>query len=192
MTQNRIEPHYVLLLSIGGSLLCLLLMVVLFDPLPLLADIISVARIQWELPRAMDRWQVQGLPGYQINVQGAIPLLCFIDGELTVQEGKLVQVRMRENPFIPDSPLHPVDPIQWDRNGCPYQDLTVENMFERVESNVEKIGLFGAPLIVKFDDGVGYITEYHFGRSSRGGIFGYQLSECCTWFAYSDLTVPAP
>jgi hypothetical protein len=182
----------IILSGIGGSLLCLLLMVVLFDPLPLLADIISVTQIRWELPRAMERWQAQDIASYQVDVQGAIPLLYFIDGELIVQDHQLIQVRTRENPLIPETPLHLVDPSQWDGYGCPIKDLTVENMSERVETSLDQVIFFGVPLTVKFDKELGYITEYRFGRASRGGIFGYQLSECCTWFAYSNLTIPTP
>lgn len=180
------------LLTMSGSLLCLALMIFLFDPLPLLSDIISVARVRWELPRAKQRWQAQDISSYQVDVQGAVPLLCLLDGELTVRDHQIIQVRMRENALIPTTPLHLVDPIQWDRNGCSFEDLTVENMFERVETSLEQVKFLGAPLSVKFDKELGYIAEYRFGRASRGGIFGYRLSDCCTWFEFSNLTVISP
>jgi hypothetical protein len=192
MSEIKRSRGFFALLTISSCLLCLALMLILFDPLPLLSDIISVARIRWELPRAMERWQAQDISSYQVDIQGAIPLLCFLDGELTVRDHQLIQVRMRENPYIPETPLHLVDPIQWNMNGCSFKDLTVENMFERVETSLEQVKFFGAPLTVKFDKELGYITEYRFGRASRGGIFGYRLSECCTWFEFSNMNVPAP
>jgi hypothetical protein len=65
-------------------------------------------------------------------------------------------------------------------------------MFERLDAGLRGVGGFGAPLIVEFDEQWGYITEYRFGRASRGGVFGYAVSECCTWFEFDDLTVFAP
>jgi hypothetical protein len=192
VTQNGIRRRRAVLLVAGTSLLILLLLIVLLDPLAWLTDIFSVARTRAELPRAMERWEAQGISGYQINVKGFVPLACIIDGELTVQDGHLVQVRMRENPLIPEAPLHPVDPDKWDMPGCSCHDLTVAAMFERANKLLQEIRPFGAPVVIKFDEALGYITEYRFGRSSRGGFLGYRSSECCTRFEFSDLTVVSP
>ena len=183
---------FLFLLAVSVSLLCLVLMVVLIDPLPLLTDIISVARIRWELPRAMERWDSQGISDYQMHVKGAVPLACILDGEFSVQDGQLVQVRLRENALIPETPLLTIDPGDWDTYGCPFQDLTIEGMFDRVESSLQQAGIFGAPLTVQFDETTGYITEYRYGHSSRVGILEPRVSECCTWFEFSNLAVPAP
>jgi hypothetical protein len=188
MTPNHKGRGHPFLLAAGGSLLCLLLLVILLDPLPLLSDIVNVARIRSELPRARDRWQAQKLQAYRVEVKGAIPLACLVDGELTVHEGNLAEVRMRQNPLIPESPLQTVDPSHWTRAACTYEELTVEAMFDRLERDLDKTKFFGAPLSVEFDEQLGYLTEYRFGRSSQGGIFGSRISECCTWFEFSNLT----
>jgi hypothetical protein len=111
----------------------------------------------------------------------------MIDGELTVRAGRLSAVRMSQNPLQADSVFLPVDPSQWQRPGCSYEDLTVEAMFDLVERGLKDVGWFGAPLTVRFDEQTGFITEYRFGRSSRGGVFGYSVGECCTWFELDDL-----
>lgn len=187
MSGNKRTRSRNALLIISGSLLCVLVLMLLFDPLTLVSDIISVTRVRWELPRAKQHWQAQDISSYQVNIKGAIPLLCFLDGELTVQDHQLTQVRMRENPLIPETPLHLIDPDQWDLSGCSFRDLTVESMFASVDSSLET-AKFGAPLTVKFDEQYGYITEYRFGRTSGAGIFSPTVSECCTWFEFSNLT----
>jgi hypothetical protein len=192
MTQPIMGRSRTFWLVLVVSLLCLLLLVLLLDPLPWLADIVSIACIRWELPRAMERWEAQDLEDYQVVVKGAIPLACLLDGHLTVRAGTLSEVRMRENPLVPDSPLTVVNPEDWDRSSCPFKDLTVEAMFARLEGNIGNLRFFGAPLRVKFDHDAGYVTEYHFGRASQGGIFGATISECCTWFEFSDLTTLPP
>jgi hypothetical protein len=175
-----------------GSLLFLALAVILLDPIPLFSDIANSVRLRLQLPPATARWQSSGPSTYRIHVKGSVPLACLVDGELTVHDGRLVDVRMREDPFSPDSPLLPVDPARWQRPGCSYQDLTVESMLERVRLGVEGAGLFGLPVAVRFDEGLGYITEYRLVRASRGGVFGYTLSECCTWFEFDSLTIADP
>jgi hypothetical protein len=191
---RKLKPGRCLFLFIATccSLLCLALITVFFNPLPLLADIISVSRIRWELPRAMERWDSQGISDYQMHVKGAVPLACILDGEFSVQDGQLVQVRLRENALVPETSLRIINPGDWDTYGCSFQDLTIEAMFDRVESNLQEVGFFGAPLTIQFDDAAGYITEYRLGRSSRGGILEPRVSECCTWFEFSNLTYPAP
>jgi hypothetical protein len=175
-----------------GTLLGLLLLQVLFDPIPYLEDAISVLHIRRELPRALERWKSRGVTDYRIDVRGAIPLACILDGELTVRNGLLVGVRMRANPLVPDSPLVEIDSAEWEDPFCPYNDLTVEGMFARLRRGVDGVGLFGAPLRVTFDEESGYIAEYRFGRSSRGGVFGYSVSECCTWFEFDNLQALEP
>lgn len=191
MTRSRLSRGPILALAIGGSLLGLVFLVVLFDPLPLFSDIISVARIRWELPRATERWEAHAPSSYQIHVKGA-SMACFVDGELSVQDGELVRVRMRTNPLVPDSALVDVDPSRWDQAFCSYEGLTIEGMFERAQRGLEGIGAFGEPLSIEFDDGWGYITSYRSGRASGGGVFAPNVSDCCTWFEFDDLQVPAP
>ena len=165
---------------------------VLFDPLPLLSDMVSGVRIRWELPRALGRWESRAPSSYRIHVKGAFPMVCFVDGELTVRDGRLVGARMRANSLVPDSPLQDVGPSDWQRPGCSYEGLTVERMFERVAANLEEAGVFGVPVIVQFDEEWGFIAEYRFGRSSVGGILGPTVSECCTWFEFDNLSALAP
>jgi hypothetical protein len=118
--------------AVLGSLLFLALAVILLDPIPLFSDIANSVRLRLQLPPATARWQSSGPSSYRIRVKGSVPVGCLVDGELTVHDGRLVDVRMREDPFSPDSPLLPVDPARWQRPGCSYQDLTVESMLERV------------------------------------------------------------
>jgi hypothetical protein len=175
-----------------AAVVVVLLLIVLLDPVPLVSDIFSVARIRLELPRAVARWRSSGISSYRMHVTGAVPLACIIDGELTVEAGRLVEVLMREEPFAPDSPLQAVEPAEWRSSGCSYEDLTVESMFERLETSLAGLAMFGAPLTVRFDEERGFITEYRFGRASRGGVFGYTLSECCTWFDFDLLAASDP
>jgi len=140
--------HRAVALAIAGSLVGLAPVVVLFDPLPLLSDVVSAARVRWELPRAVERWDSHTPLSYQIHVWGAVPMVCIVDGELSVRDGQLAGVRMRENPLVPESPLLGVDPSEWQHQGCPYEDLTVECMFERVEAGLRRVGAFGAPLAI--------------------------------------------
>lgn len=191
MAQNRANRGRTVP-AIIGSLLCLVLLASLLDPLPWISDMVNSARVRWQLPRARSRWESHGLSSYRIRVKGAVPLACFIDGELTVRDGRLVEVRMRENPLVPDSPLVLVDHGNWRRQGCAYEDLTVGRMFERVERALSGVASLGTPLVVQFDEEMGFITEYRFGRSSRGGVFGYVTSECCTWFEFEGLTPSTP
>jgi hypothetical protein len=179
-------------LVIAGSLLCFLLVAILIDPLALVSDLSNAVRIRWELPRARERWESQGSATYRIHVKGAVPLVCFVDAELTVRDGSLAEVRARENPLVPDSPFLPVSQSDWDRQGCSYRDLTVEGMFQRVDTGLEEGDLVRAPLMVAFDEQRGFITEYRFGRASRGGLLGTTLSECCTWFEFDGFTEPPP
>jgi hypothetical protein len=151
---------------IGGSLLCLVLLFMLLDPLPILSDLIRTARLRRELPAARDRWEAGNLASYRVSIRGAIPLACLLDGELTVRDGRLAQVLMRENALVTDAPLRAVEPAKWINAGCSFEELTVEAMFERVENNLNRAALFGAPLSVEFDAATGYITEYRYGRAS--------------------------
>lgn len=175
----------------AALLLGLLLLQVVFDPLALISDAVSVLRIRWELPRALERWEANAPSSYQIHVKGA-SMACFVDGELSVQLGELVRVRMRTNPLVPESTLVDIDPGKWDQAFCSYEDLTIEGMFERAQRGLEGIGAFGEPLSIEFDDGWGYITSYRSGRASGGGVFAPTVSDCCTWFEFDDLVVPAP
>jgi hypothetical protein len=177
---------------IGGSLLCVLLVVILFDPVALVSDAIAVARIRWELPRARDKWEARALATYRIHVKGAVPLACFVDAELTVRGGGLAGVRSRENPLVPDLPFVQVSQDDWEVQGCSYEDLTIEDMFLRVEADLERIGILGGPLVVKFDENRGFVSEYRSGRASYGGILGATASECCTWFVFDNFTESPP
>jgi hypothetical protein len=176
-----------LLRAAVGAIVAGVLLFVLLDPVPLVEDGLSVARIRSELPAAMERWRASGIADYRISVTGSVPLACLLDGELVVEGGELAEVRMRSSPFAPDSPLVPVERADWQGPGCSFQDLTVESMFDRLATGLEGLGAFGAPLTVRFDEERGFIREYRFGRASRGGVFGYRLSECCTWFEFDDL-----
>jgi hypothetical protein len=190
--QIKLRRRRALLLAAGMLLLFLLLGMALLNPIPLLSDIFNIVGARAELPHAMGRWKTQGVSDYQINVKGYVPLVCLIDGVLTVHDGHLTQVLLRENTRIPEAPLHPTAPDQWDRPGCSYQDLSVGAMFERVDAILQEIGPFCAPLAIKFDETMGYITEYRFGRSSRGSMLEPRVSDCCTWIEFSDLTVISP
>jgi hypothetical protein len=176
----------------AGILLGLLLLQVVFDPLPMIKDVANIIRIRWELPRARERWESHAPPSYQVHVKGALPMACFVDGELSVRQGQLVGVRMRANPLVPGSPLRDVDPSEWQRSLCPYEDLTVEGMFERVEADLGRLGGLAQPLDVRFDRELGFIADYRSGRASQGGILGGTVSECCTWFEFGDLTASNP
>jgi hypothetical protein len=169
-----------------------LLAAILGDPAAVISDAVSAARIRWELPRALRQWESSGTASYTIRVRGAIPPVCILDAELTVQDGSLVEVRARENPLLTDSPMATVDRRLWDRLPCPYEELTVERVFERVEAGIDGLGILGAPLTVRFDEEMGFIQEYRFGRASRRGVLGYRVSECCTWFEFRDLVVSDP
>jgi hypothetical protein len=140
----------------------------------------------------MERWRSRGSSTYRLHVKGAVPLACFIDGELRVEDGQLVDVRMRQNPLIPESPMLPVDPSGWSPEVCPYEDLTVEGMFQRVQEDVARSGPLGASLTVRFDRETGYVTEYHNGRGSWRGLFSPAVSDCCTWFSFDGLTFSPP
>jgi hypothetical protein len=165
--------------------------VILFDPVALVSDAIAVARIRWELPRARERWEASALASYRIHVKGAVPLACFVDAELTVRGGGLSEVRSRENPLVTDLPFVQVSQDDWEVQGCSYEDLTIEGMFLRVDADLKRIGMLGAPLVVKFHDR-GFITEYRFGRASWGGLLGGTISECCTRFVFDNFTESPP
>lgn len=177
VAQTKKGRRRALLLAAGMLLLFLLLGMAFLNPIPILEDVFNIFRTRAELPRARERWKTLGVSDYRVNVKGSVPLVCLIDGELTVQDGHLVQVRMRENALIPEALLHPIAPDQWDMPGCSYQDLTVVAMFGRVEASLQDMGLFGTPLSVKFDENLGYITEYRSGRSSRAGILEPRVSD---------------
>ncbi len=114
----------------AALLLGLLPLQVVFDPLALISDAVSVLRIRWGLPGAMERWEAHAPSSYQIHVKGA-SMACFVDGELSVQDGELVRVRMRTNPLVPDFALVDVDPSRWIRRSAPTQDLTIEDVRAR-------------------------------------------------------------
>lgn len=185
-TEKTGHPLRTLAFVLGGSVLCLLFLAIVYDPVAVVSDAAAAARIRRELPRARERWEASAPDSYQLHVRGAVPLNCLLDVELTVRDGRLSEVRARENPLVPESPLAQVGPEDWEVQGCSFEDLTIERMFLRVDTGLRGIGLLGAPLVVKFDDDRGFITEYRFGRASRGGIFGYTLSECCTWFQFDN------
>jgi hypothetical protein len=178
-------------IAIGGFLLCVVLVVILFDPLARISDAIAVARIRRELPRARVRWDASASDSYRIHVKGAVPLACLVDAELTVRAGRLSEIRARENPLVPDSPFVLVGQDDWQVQGCSYEDLTVEAMFRRVEADLDLMGILGAPLVVMFDDR-GFISEYGIGRASQGGILGGTVSECCTRFAFDGFAESSP
>jgi hypothetical protein len=173
--------------AIFGMLAVFVSMTILFDPIPAWVDLLNVARARYELPRAAQRWQSRGGPDYQVHVKGAVPLACFVDGEVEVWKGALSRLRLRENVFVPESPLAEVDLDDGALGPCSLEWLTVQGMFERVEQELAQGGLFGVALKVRFDSDLGYVTEYRQGRGSRGGLFGYTVSEFCTWFTFESL-----
>jgi hypothetical protein len=65
-------------------------------------------------------------------------------------------------------------------------------MFLRLEADLQGTGLLGAPLQAQFDEQRGFITEYRFGRPSRGGLLGQDISECCIWFEFDKFTDLSP
>lgn len=176
----------------GGALGIVLLAFLFFDPAAFITDLVTTARIRWELPAARERWMAQDIKSYRVDIKGAVPLSCLLDGELTVREGDLAAVRMRSNVFVPESPLEIVDPEDWLPWGCPFQDLTVEKMFERVETLLQNTGPLGGPLRVSFDGQLGYIREYHYGRASYRGLLGAAISDCCSWFEFDNLEIISP
>ncbi len=175
--------------AIVGMLAAFVSMILLFDPIPAWADLVNVARARYELPRAAQRWQSRGGPEHQVHIRGAVPLACFVDGEIEVRKGAVSRLRLRENVFVPESPLAEVDLDDGALGPCPLEWLTVQGMFERVEQELAEGDLFGVALKVRFDPDLGYATEYRRGRGSQGGLFGYTESECCTWFTFDSLSL---
>jgi hypothetical protein len=192
MATKRANPIRLNTRTLLGLPLFLALLWILLDPLTLFSDVLNAAQIRRGLSPAMDRWLSHRPSGYRVDVKGSIPPSCLIDGELSVRDGHLIELRVRETPFVPDAPLLPVDRSAWQNQSCPYEDLTVERMFERVETTLASTGAFGLPLTVQFDEGRGFITQYKLVRSSRGGIFGYHLGECCTWLQFDGFAEATP
>ena len=175
--------------AIFGMLAVFVSMTILFDPIPAWVDLVNGARARCELPRAAQRWQSRGGPDYQVHVKGAVPLACFVDGEVEVRQGAVSRLRLRENVFVPESPLAEVDLDDGALGPCSLEWLTVQGMFERVEQELARDCPFGAAPKVRFDPNLGFVTEYRRGRGWRGGLFGYTVSECCTWFTFDSLTL---
>ncbi|HET7010752.1 MAG TPA: hypothetical protein VFI11_08260 [Anaerolineales bacterium] len=175
-------------LALGG----MVVVQILFDPLEALGDAFSVARLRADLPRAMARWQAQDIHDYRLEIRGAAPLVCLVDGEITVSDDQLVELRLRKDILTPSSGLRPVAEADWRRSSCKYEDLTVARMFERVARQVQEAGVLGGPLRVQFDAERGFITQYRYGRSAYGGLLGPTVSECCTWFEFTNLRSIAP
>lgn len=142
---DKSSPIRLGLLALAGALLCLVLWVVLFDPLPSILDVVNTAWIRWQLPAARECWASSGVASCRVDVEGSVPMACLLDGELAVREGRVVGVRMRTNALIPGSPLQDVDPSEWGRPGCAYEDLTVDSMFDRLKADLSRAGLSGEP-----------------------------------------------
>jgi len=187
VSRNR-PKHRRLLLILAAALIGLLLAVLLFDPFLIIADIASTVRLRWELPHAEARWMASGIADYRVQVKGSTPLSCLIDGQLTVRDGRLAEVRLRSNALVPGSPLREIDPTEWASGGCIFEELTVTGMFDRLKQERDLHGLLEPGLRVTFDESLGYVTGYYRGRASSGGILSPTVSDCCTRFEFSELT----
>lgn len=175
------------LMVIGCILLTVLVLLqFLFDPLSLAGNIIQLNAIRAQLPAAKELWQSQGITDYVIDVEGSVPLTCLIDATLTVEQGELVAV-MGRNPLDKTSPLLPLEPADWDRPYCSYSQLLIPRMLERVERDLEETEFTAAALEVSFDPELGFVMEYAYDTCYRRGLLNPMVSECHTWYTFSNL-----
>jgi len=185
MLDDKSAGRWRAFIAVSAVLVLMGLAYILYDLYTVHIGVFNIARAHRELAEAVMRWESRGIHDYRISVQGFVPLNCLIDGELTVRDDQLDSVLMRENPLIEESQLVPVDRSRWESPGCPYEELTILRMFDRVRSDLSDPRNLGMDLIVRFDGRMGFITEYRQDRSNLVGGPGGMVSECCTWFEFS-------
>jgi len=123
----------------------------------------EAAWIKVELPKAKARWQAHNISDYNINIDGGRPFdfVCFSNVTLSVRDGKLASVY---NSCCSD---------------CPYDSMTVEQVFTDIEGILENLDPQENYLTAKFDPEWGFVTEYRYGCTKIS-------NDCGEWFKFSN------
>ena len=158
----------------------------LLDPLSIIENAVMLARIRAELPDAEALWRAQGISHYEVDIQGG-SFVCRVSGRLSVRDGELVAVAMRQDPSDPSSALVEVDSSRWSSPGCMYEEMTVAGVFERVGQILDQISVGDESLHVTFDDELGYVTVYSYGAGYRRGLLNPVVSDAWIWFSFGNL-----
>ena len=172
----------VVAVAVGAIVACQALL----DPLSIIENAVTLARIRAELPDAEALWRAQGISDYEVDVQGG-SFVCRVSGRLSVRDGELVAVATRQDPSDPSSELVEVDSSRWHSPGCEYEGMTVAGAFERVEQILEEISVGDESLHATFDDELGYVTVYSYGAGYRRGLLNPVVFDDGAWFSFGNL-----
>ena len=143
------------------------------------------AQLRVALPAARSRWQALATADYDLQVNGFVPLSCMLVARLKVRNNVLVAVEARRTPWDEQLPWEPVEPQHWTLPFCAYTQLTVTQMFDRVERDLAEADLAVDAVEVQFEPVYGFVTRYDHRAGYRQGLLNPAVSECCVWFAYS-------
>ncbi len=160
---------------VGATLLVVLAVQFLFDPLTYLLNIGKLTAVRAELPLAKSRWESHRILDYAIDVRVSKPPVCWLDLTLIVRKGQfsaIAQQRRSDN-------LH--EPM------CSYNDLTVDNMFRRVEQELRSINAGQDAITVAFDNEYGYVSQYQYAAGYRLGLLtAVSVGDCCSTYVFSN------
>lgn len=165
---------------IGTALFVLLIIEIIFGPISYLIDIVRIKNYQTELSEAKDRWEMSGITNYQVDLQvlGGLPCI-IIESTLIVSEE---EIRLENSDGLP---------LEY----CPYQEFTVDEMFARIERDLNNIDIQKESIWIKFDPDYGFINQYETRYYGQRGWLGPIIGECCVKYIFTNfkpVSSPSP
>lgn len=172
--------------KIGGVLLVLVLVQVLFDPLTGLQHLGERLQARMYLPAARQKWEAKGITHYRFDIRGSVPLVCIFGGGIEVRDG-LVIPRLHSDAGNPDAMLYPGFSRAIDPPLCNDHNYTMPGLFELVEAWLE----LSPSTITGFsiDPQYGFITSFSFGNPDGKGLLNPTVSDCCGFFVIENFQV---
>jgi hypothetical protein len=168
-----------------GVLIGILLVVgILFDPISIVGNFIETNKAKSELATAKQQWEANGSENYKLKIRGGVPVACLYDAILTVREGQLVGVQVKEEFFKDNSSYKALEKEKWDF--CDYEGLGVSDMLKRTEEALDKSNPFRQNPEISFDPEFGYVKYYQINYHGNGLFTRVRISDCCSWYEFSD------
>ena len=173
--------------TVGIILAALFVIEICFDPISLISLKKQNERAEKNLPIAIKKWHSSGIEDYSIDVEGGIAMVCLYSNRITVRDGILYNVEVRQDLFDNTSPFITVPVEEWN-SFCRYNELTIPSIFDKIEKALNNHNNM-AKIIVSFNDSYGYVTEFIYQCNVRNGILDPKLSDCGFGFHFSNFRV---
>src|SRR5689334_6942514 len=99
--------------KIAGIVLILAVLTqVMYDPVSSVKHSLEVMQVRAEFPKALAKWNAQGLKDYRFEIIGSAPSICKVSAMIQVKNDAVVKVETKDS-SSEDSPAQLLPPDQW-------------------------------------------------------------------------------